>query len=675
MTDLAAGTRLGAFEVGDLLGEGGIGKVYRARDTKLDREVALKVLPPAFTADPDRLARFEREAKVLASLNHHNIGSIYGLEDSGDVRALVLELIEGPTLADRIAQGPIPVEAAVGIASQIAEAMEAAHEQGVVHRDLKPANVKLRPDGTVKVLDFGLAKALQPDVSNPAVSASPTVSLTAAATQMGMVIGTAAYMAPEQAKGHVVDRRADIWAFGCLLYEMLTGRRVFDSRDVSEVLAAVILKDPDLSSLPTDVPPAVRSLLARCLVKDPKDRLRDIGEARLALREAREGGTAVADHPVGPPRATPAQSAWRGPVLATVGMLAAAAVAGVTVWLLTRPDPPRVARFDLSADGDAALAVTNTQNDLAITPDGGSVIYLAGTSGVTSSALTVRALGDLVGRPLEGTVAPVAFGPFVSPDGAWIGFANGRDRVLQKVSLLGGPAITICELPGERLAGASWGADDTIVFGTMTAGAGSDGLGLFRVPAAGGMPEAISETDEGVNHAWPEWLPDGRHALFTSLSGDLETAEVAVLDTETGEISALVPGGFAPRYVETGHLVFAASGSLRAVGFNPDRLEVTTTPVPVVEHVMTKNSGAAMYAVAADGSLVYATGASPTGRQVTLVWVDRDGREEALGAPATGYRSVELSPEEGGGWRSMRSTATATMTCGSGICGGARSPA
>ena len=281
---LSPGTTLGPYQVTAKIGEGGMGEVYQARDTTLDRDVALKVLPEAFTSDPDRLARFEREAKVLASLNHPNIGSIYGLEEAEGVKALVLELIEGPTLADRIKQGPIPIDEALPIAKQIAEALEAAHEQGVIHRDLKPANVKVKADGTVKVLDFGLAKAFQPDAGDPNLSASPTISLTAAATQMGMVIGTAAYMAPEQAKGNVVDKRADVWAFGCVLYEMLTARRVFDARDVSEVLASVLLKDPDFAGLPTNVPPGVRSLLTRCLVKEPKDRLRDIGEARFTLR-------------------------------------------------------------------------------------------------------------------------------------------------------------------------------------------------------------------------------------------------------------------------------------------------------------------------------------------------------------------------------------------------------
>ena len=639
------GTRIGVYEVTGSLGAGGMGEVYRARDTKLDRDVALKVLPEAFTSDPDRLARFEREAKVLASLNHPNIGGIHGLEESSGTRALVLELIEGPTLADRIAQGPLPVDEAVAIAQQISEALEAAHEQGVVHRDLKPANVKVTTDGVVKVLDFGLAKAMEPAAGDPAVSASPTVSLTAAATQMGMVIGTAAYMAPEQARGQVVDRRADIWAFGCVLYEMLTGRRVFDARDVSEVLASVILKEPDLRSVPADVPAPVRSLLARCLVKEPKDRLRDIGEARLALRETPEEEEPATHGVALSPESRP-RSRVRQIAVVAAAILATATVTGLSVWLLVRPEPPRVARFDLTAEGEAAVAVSRTQHDLAITPDGSQVVYMGGTT-IPRSAVTVRGLDDLVPRALEATQADLSVGPFVSPDGAWVGFLNTSDGRLRRVSILGGPAVTIAELPGQRLAGASWGADGTIVFGTQTTGQSSDEAGLWRVAAEGGTPESLTDVEAGVNHAWPEWLPDGRHLLFTILQGALETAEVAVLDTESGEIASLVPGGFAARYLDTGHLVYAAAGSLRAVGFDVDRLQVTTTPVPVVEDLITKPGGAAVYAVGADGSLVYASGSSRIGAQTDLVWVDRNGGEEQTGAPRTNYLAIELSPEGG----------------------------
>ena len=620
-----------------------MGEVYQARDTKLDRDVALKVLPEAFTSDPDRLARFEREAKVLASLNHPNIGTIYGLEEAEGVKALVLELIEGPTLADRIKKGPIPIDEALPIAKQIAEALEAAHEAGVIHRDLKPANIKVRPDGTVKVLDFGLAKAFQPDASDPNMSLSPTIALTAAATQMGMVIGTAAYMAPEQAKGLQVDRRADIWAYGCLLFEMLTARRVFDSRDVSEVLASVILKEPDLASLPTDVPPRLRELVARCLVKDPKDRLRDVGEARLALRDL-DSGSVAAEAVTEPASASrPPAPRWRVAPVLVGAVVATSLVTGLLVWLVTRPAAPDVARFDLNRDGAEALSVSLNYNDIAISPDGRQVVYLSGRA--LNSSLIVRPLDALAGRSLEATAAVFSTNPFVSPNGAWVGFVNRQSATLQKVSMLGGPALTICELPSARLVGASWGDDETIVFGTAGSTGANDGLGLWTVSAAGGMPKQLTEAEDGVNHAWPDVLPDGRGVLFTILNGDLETAEVAVLDPETGAVSVLVPGGFAPRYVPTGHLVYAAAGSLRAVAFDLNRLEVTSAPVPVVDGLLTKSSGAALFGVADDGSLVYVTGEEPTALPSTLVWVDRDEREEPVDAPLRDYRAVALSPD------------------------------
>ena len=342
---LEPGTTLGSYSVTAKIGEGGMGEVYQARDTKLDRDVALKVLPEAFTQDPDRLARFEREAKVLASLNHPNIGSIYGLEEAEGIRALVLELVEGPTLADRIKQGPIPIDEALPIAKQIAEALEAAHEQGVIHRDLKPANIKVKADGTVKVLDFGLAKAFQPDASDPNMSMSPTISLTAAATQMGMVIGTAAYMSPEQASGKVVDKRSDVWAFGMVLYEMLTGRRAIEGADISHTLAAVLMKEIDWARLPTHTPDAVRQLLRRCLERDPRRRLRDIGEARIALEDAggpggdRDGGRVAQPRPV--------------------------------------------SRAVISVAPSAPVLVTTNYNDVAISPDGSRIVYQGGTlSGV-----------------------------------------------------------------------------------------------------------------------------------------------------------------------------------------------------------------------------------------------------------------------------------------------------
>ena len=350
---LTAGTRLGHYDVTALLGEGGMGQVWQETDTQLNRQVALKILPDAFAADPDRLARFTREAQILASLNHPNIAAIYGIEEAEGTRALVLELVEGPTLADRIKQGPIPIDEALPIAKQIAEALEAAHEQGVIHRDLKPANIKVKDDGTVKVLDFGLAKAFQPDASDPSLSQSPTISLTAAATQMGMVIGTAAYMSPEQAKGKVVDKRADVWAFGAVLYEMLTGRKMFEATDVSETLASVLLRDPDISGIGGQVPAHIRSLLRRCLVKDPKDRLRDIGEIRIALNVPEPAPIARADAPT--PILPPA---WQRPVPRMLGVVALVAITGVAAWSLKPQSPRAVSRLIVSVPPSAPLAST-----------------------------------------------------------------------------------------------------------------------------------------------------------------------------------------------------------------------------------------------------------------------------------------------------------------------------
>ena len=372
---LESGTTLGPYTVTAKIGEGGMGEVYQARDTKLDRDVALKVLPEAFTSDPDRLARFEREAKVLASLNHPNIGSIYGLEEAEGVKALVLELVEGPTLADRITQGPIPIDEALPIAKQIAEALEAAHEQGVIHRDLKPANVKVKDNGTVKVLDFGLAKAFQSDANDPGLSASPTISLTAAATQMGMVIGTAAYMAPEQAKGLTVDKRADIWAYGAVLFEMLTGKKLFDAGDVSEMLASVLVRDPDISSIGSDVPAHIRSVVRQCLVKDPKERLRDIGDVRLAMKGTFETAVATVSEPSGAPEL----KVWQRPLAAIAVPLFLVAVTGLAVWSLT-PDPALdLARFVLTAPPSEPVRISTNYVDLAISPDGQRVVYTIGT--------------------------------------------------------------------------------------------------------------------------------------------------------------------------------------------------------------------------------------------------------------------------------------------------------
>ena len=393
---LEPGTTLGPYAVTAKIGEGGMGEVYRARDTTLDRDVAIKVLPDAFASDPERLARFEREAKVLASLNHPNIGAIYGLEKSGDTRALVLELVEGPTLADRIKQGPIPLDEALPIAKQIADALEAAHEAGVIHRDLKPANIKVRDDGTVKVLDFGLAKALDP---NPTGDPSQSPTLTAAATQMGVIMGTAAYMSPEQARGKTVDKRADIWAFGAVLFEMLTGKKAFEGEDVSLTLASVMKSDLNVKRLPPDVPATVRTVLRQCLVKDPKERLRDIGDVRLAMRGVFE--TTVSVSPAGGPQ----PAGWRQALPLALGTLVVGSlITGLAVWSLTRPMQVagRVERFDISPMPPTTLGLANGDHDLAITPDGTRVVYTA--TGATRRSCMCERLMNSRPRPFRAWV-------------------------------------------------------------------------------------------------------------------------------------------------------------------------------------------------------------------------------------------------------------------------------
>ena len=497
---LAAGTRIGPYEVLALLGAGGMGEVYRAHDTKLNREVAIKVLLPAVANDPERLARFGREAQVLASLNHPNIAHIHGLEDSSGGSALVMELVDGLTLADRIAGGPIPIDETLAIAKQIAEALEAAHEQGIIHRDLKPANIKVKPDGTVKVLDFGLAKALDPTgVGGANAADSPTLSMQA--TAAGMILGTAAYMAPEQARGKAADRRVDIWAFGCVLYEMLTGKRAFRGDDVTDIIVSVVSKEPDWEALPATAR-SVRPLLVRCLKKDRKQRLQSIGDARIRIEELIDGPTDDAAL-----AAIPATSNRRVLMAALGAMAIGAMFAGLTTWALTRPDPAPTlipSRFEVIPSMAHALS-PGADRDIAISPDGRYLAYRGGTG---NAELIIRALDRLDAQRLPG--ARNVRQPFFSPDSQWIGFFDGR--TLKKVSTAGGAPITICEAP-DTSRGASWGDDNRIVFSTT-----DTATGLWQVPAGGGEPVKLTtpEPEKGeTNHWYPSALPRGRGVLFT----------------------------------------------------------------------------------------------------------------------------------------------------------------
>jgi Tol biopolymer transport system component len=631
---LAPGRRLGPYEIVSALGAGGMGEVYRARDTKLNRDVAIKVLLPAVASDPDRLARFSREAQVLASLNHPNIAHIHGLEESSGVTALVMELVEGEDLSQRISRGAIPIDEALPIARQIAEALEAAHDHGIIHRDLKPANIKVRPDGTVKVLDFGLAKAIDPITSSPNVTQSPTIT-TPAMTQAGMILGTAAYMSPEQARGKPVDKRADIWAFGVVLFEMLTGQRAFKGEEISDVLAAVLRQDMDWGELPAATPTRVRRLLMRCLDRDPRLRLRDIGEARVDIDKAIAG--ASEDTPVSQTM-TSAAPRERAVVLATATLLVAIAVTAFVTSALTRttPLPLQPMRFAFAPPPAQALNVNGIDRDLVLSADGTRIAYVGGAD----QQLMVRSIDALDAAPVRGITN--ARSPFVSPDGRWLGFFANDE--LRKVAIAGGPAVTLCATEGPP-RGASWGPDDTIVFAT-----GNSGTGLFRVAAAGGAPTVLTTPDAAHAedaHLFPSILPNGRAVLFTIRSSNSGAAtQVAMRDLTTGHTTTLIREGSQAEYVAPGFLVYAVAGTLRAVRFDPETLAVLSDPVPVVEAVMMHRSGAAEFSVSRTGALVYVHGGPTGGAERSLVWVTRQGHEEPLAsAPPRAYTYPRLSPD------------------------------
>ena len=631
---LATGTRLGPYEIVVPIGAGGMGEVYRARDTKLNRDVAIKVLPDLFANDSERLARFQREAQVLASLNHPNIAHIHGLEDSDGVHALVMELVEGEDLAQRLDRGAIALDEALPIARQVAEALEAAHEHGIIHRDLKPANIKLRPDGTVKVLDFGLAKAMEPVGTASNASYSPTITTPAMMTGVGVILGTAAYMSPEQARGKVVDKRADIWAYGCVLFEMLTGQRAFEGESISEVLASVLKTEPNWQALPAETPAALRRLAGRCLEKDPRRRLQAIGEARVQIEDLLTGSA----EPVTGPAAPLSAPLWPWVVLAGVAAVVIGGAVAMTGPWLARPVAPRVIRTNIAAIGTAALTLNGGDRDLVITPDGSRVLYV----GNNGTQLFVRALDALE------SVA-IATGqlrePFVSPDGQWVGFVDGLNT-LKKVAISGGPSIQLATLDGAP-QGATWLPDDTIVFGTN-----NPSTGLQRVSSNGGTPAVVTRPDhqrDEFDHLWPEVLPGGRVVLFTmtARTGGLDNASIAALDLLTQTSTILVRGGLDAHYVESGHLVYVAAGTLRAVPFDLSRLAVRGPAVPVVPRLVTTRSGAGEFGVARDGTLVYVdvTAGSQSARARTLVWVDRAGKEERIAAETRSYEAPRISPD------------------------------
>jgi serine/threonine-protein kinase len=634
---LAAGARLGPYEILSLLGAGGMGEVYRARDTKLGRDVALKILPQVFASDADRLARFTREAQTLAALNHPNIAHIHGLEESGGVRALVMELVDGEDLAQRLLRGPIPVDEALPIARQIAEALEAAHEQGIIHRDLKPANIKVRDDGTVKVLDFGLAKALAGDVTGSASGAGPlanlpTLTSPAMLTGVGVILGTAAYMAPEQAKGRPADRRSDIWAFGCVLYEMLTGTRAFKGEDVSDTMASLLTREPSWDRLPGTTHPAVRLLVQRCLRKEKRQRLQDATGVRIELEDA-------ASAPVGTGSALSdggRSASWRTVLVAGVALLGSAVVAGLAVWNL-KPSPvatpQTIARLAVTVPSDEELLVPYP--GVALSPNGAHMVYVAKRRGVEQ--LQLRTMDRLQSRALMGTEGARA--PFFSPDGQWVGFfADGK---LKKISVTGGASQIVCDAPGGRALGGSWAPNNVIFFA-------SGGLsGLWQVSATGGTPHAFTTFQDGeISHRWPQVLPGGQAVLFTSRTGPgSDERQVQVQRVSSGERRMLAQGesGY---YIPTGHLVYVqiTTGTLVAVPFDLTRLQVgATAPVAAAEGILVGGEGA-HYTWSGNGLLAYVAGRAEFDDR-TLVWVNRHGKAEPANAPRRPYQIPRISPD------------------------------
>ncbi len=615
---LATGARLGAYEILGSLGAGGMGEVYRASDTKLKREVAIKVLPEAFARDEARMKRFEREAQVLASLNHPNVASIYGLEEADGVRALVLELVEGPTLAERIASGPIAVPEALRIAFQIAQGLEAAHEKGVVHRDLKPPNIKLTKDGDVKILDFGLAKALEVEPPPVEESISPTLTR---ATQVGVLLGTAGYMSPEQAKGKPADRRADVWSFGVVLYEMLTGKRAFAGEDVSETLAHILTKEPNWKALPVELSTRVWELLARCLTKDPKLRLQAIGEARIVLQSKLE------DEPKSP------ISMW--PVIA-VPVAVALGVALAALWPRSAPSPAPLMRLGVELGTDASL-VTNAIDEgqgVLLSPDGTVFVFVAIPAPGALSQLYVRRLDGLEASPLPGTEG--ARNPFFSPDGQWLAFfAQGK---LKKVPVSGGGAVTLSDVSVIGYHGGTWATDGTIVFAQDQ----ETGIRLMRVSAAGGTPEPLPGAGQEVgkgSQSWPQALPKG--VLFT-LRG-LDATTIAFQPLPSGPRKTLVQGGYHGRYLGSGHLVYVREGDLFALPFDLDRMEVIGEPARAVEGVRSiVTTSGAQFASSDRGVLAYVPSA---GEESSIRWVERSGDTKPLQNVPGSYFNPVFSPD------------------------------
>ena len=629
MGELAPGSRVGVFEVIGLLGEGGMGKVYRARDTRLNRDVALKILPDAFAADPDRLARFTREAQTLASLNHPHIAHIHGLEESGNVRALVMELVEGEDLSQRISRGRMPLDEALPVARQIAEALEAAHEQGIIHRDLKPANIKVTPDGTVKVLDFGLAKALDP-LSSASSDANNSPTLSIHATQAGVILGTAAYMSPEQARGRPTDKRSDAWSFGCVLFEMLSGTRAFDGEDATEIIAAVVKMPPDWAALPADVPAHIVTLIRQCLEKDRKLRIGDIAVARFLMADAATAGT---------PIATKAPSRSRAGTIAASGIAALFAIALATLAVIhfgERPPVARVVRFQVPPPGDLNFSSPAS----LLSPDGTLLAFAArGPTGVVQ--IWVQSLDSLQPRPLAGTEGGAD--PVWSPDSRFLAFAQLNH--VKKVAIAGGAPQTVCDFQPPWRGGA-WSRAGTIIFGTVT--------GLVKVPDGGGAVVALTNVEPSRNerfHSAPWFLPDGRHFLYVrdaGAAGEHSGIYPGVLDSAAAgqSLERLVPSGQAPAYAPSaasrlGWLLFTREGLLLAQPFDTERLQLAGDAAQIADGF--PGGGPRSFSASQTGTLAYRSGTAAAVRH--LIWFDRDGKQRETVGEASEYNTVSLSPD------------------------------
>jgi len=630
---LASGIKLGSYELVAQIGAGGMGEVYEARDTKLGRNVAIKVLPEAFSHDAERLARFQREAKLLAALNHPNIATIHGLEHSNGTHFLIMELVGGETLAERIKrEGAVPVEEALAICKQIAEALEAAHEKGIIHRDLKPANVKVTPEGKVKVLDFGLAKAFAGESADSNPAESPTLSV--AATMHGVILGTAAYMSPEQARGKAVDKRTDIWAFGCVLYELLTGKQAFAGDDITDILAAVVRAEPDWQALPAATPVKIRDLLHRCLQKDKTLRLQAAGDARIEIHEALTASPTIL--PLAAQSKNRERVAWAA--AAFLGLLAVASTVG---FVLRAPKPPQPQpAIRLTSEIGADLNLYTAIGPAAVLSPDGALLALVASGADQRQRIYVRSLDQLQTTALSGTEN--ARHPFFSPDGQWIGFfADGK---LKKISVQGGGAVTLCDAVNDR--GGSWSEDGTIVFTPDNRAA------LSVVSSAGGMPQSLTTLDGQASEAtqrWPQVLPAGKAVLFTSntngSTAGFEDSNIVVYSMASGKRKTLQQDGFYARYVPTGHMLYIHEGTLFAVPFDLKRLEVTGQPTPILEGVVTAPAYAgAQFSFSETGNLVYVAGGSAI-QNVSIYWMDREGKFTPLRETPSGYYNPAFSPD------------------------------